>query len=348
LGGIDTLTREFLLWWRRAARLAAVIRGILRKACTRSAADVFTRRPHGSRELTVTSRRLRCSERLERCLPNRKADDKEPPVSLADLLALLVRRLLAGAGHFDGRASDYVRGLRRAGNRGYQLRARDGKWHLNGLRDPPPPIRIFSSVAVDPAHVVGNWEPYQPSIRLSCSSIQAKLNPADGDSGAGRGHHSATGTSPPIEKARGEHAAARFGAARRCRARRHPTGDRPLRDAIQARPVFFGYGDALPVPGQEPIIEGVAQELRELAAVSRKLGVTVRVTHRSRRCHGMTRQSSAWPGPRRSACCASECGPELPAGRGRWSRCPGRSRTVRSTDACPSPSAYSIDCENST
>ena len=191
--------------------------------------------------------------------------------------------------YLDGRAfEDYVQRLQaEPGIAVTSFERRDGKWYLTGLRDPlaADPKDILGALRIDPAHVVGNWEPYQalhPAIALK--RIQATLNPPptvtfalDGDTIRASG----TAGRRWIEKARTLASALPPGSAQLDLT---ALGDLQqgeidrLRDAIQARPVFFGYGDALPVPGQEPIIESLAADLRELAVVSRKLGVAVRVT----------------------------------------------------------------------
>ena len=300
LGGIDTLRLgEFLLWCEEGplAFLAAVIRGnppeslhgVLRQtldtihAENRTALENFD----GNVAAFVDVR-----AHLERCLAQqeRPAYKRTTPllllIPLAVLLAVgywLTQRYLDGSAF-----EDYVRRLQaEPGIAVTSFERRDGKWHLAGMRDPlaADPQDILAALQVDPTHVVANWEPYQalhPAIVLK--RIEATLDPPPTVSFALDGDTiRATGTAPRrwIEKARTLASMLPPGSARLDVA---ALGDIQLgeldrlRDAIQARPVFFGYGDALPVPGQEPIIEGVAAELRELAAVSRKLGVTVRVT----------------------------------------------------------------------
>ena len=60
---------------------------------------------------------------------------------------------------------------------------RDGKWHVSGLRDPlaTDPADLLAQSNLDPARVVGHWEPYQalnPAIVLK--RIAASSEPAAG------------------------------------------------------------------------------------------------------------------------------------------------------------------------
>jgi flagellar motor protein MotB len=300
LGGIDALRLgEFLLWSEEAplAFLVAVIRGnpperlhgVLRETLNaihaehRTALESFD--GDAAAFADVRARLERCLERQER-----PVDTRTTP-----LLWLIPLTLLIGVGywlvqrHLDDRAvEDYVRKLQaEPGIAVTSFERRDGKWHVAGLRDPlaSDPKDLLGASRIDPTDVVATWEPYQalhPAIALK--RIQATLHSPptvsftlDGDM------IRATGTAPRrwIEKARTLASLLPPGSVQLDLSAlvdvQQGELDR-LRDAIQAHPVFFGYGDALPVPGQEPIIEGLAANLRELAVVSQKLGVTVRVT----------------------------------------------------------------------
>lgn len=299
LGGIDTLRLgEFLLWCEEGplAFLVAVIRGnpperlhgLLRQtldtihAENRSALEAFD----GDVSAFVNVR-----SSLERCL---ERQEKPADIRTTPLLWLAPAALLVGVAYWMWHAhveeqamAQYVRRLQaEPGIAVTSIDHRDGKWQLTGLRDPlaADPADLLRASAVDPDDVVSSWEPYQalhPLIALK--RIEATLKPPptvtlalDGDT------IRATGTAPRrwIERARTIASFLPPGSAQLDLA---GVGDlqfvelNQLRDAIQAKPIFFGYGDALPVPGQEPIIEGLAADLKELAAVSRKLDVPVRV-----------------------------------------------------------------------
>jgi OOP family OmpA-OmpF porin len=51
-----------------------------------------------------------------------------------------------------------------------------------------------------------------------------------------------------------------------------------LRASIQSQEIRFGYKDPLPARGQEAILDRLAEELKELTALSATLRVTLRVT----------------------------------------------------------------------
>jgi outer membrane protein OmpA-like peptidoglycan-associated protein len=51
-----------------------------------------------------------------------------------------------------------------------------------------------------------------------------------------------------------------------------------LREAIQSHEIRFNYNDSLPAPGQDPILDELASQLKELEALSSRLHATTRVT----------------------------------------------------------------------
>jgi flagellar motor protein MotB len=300
LGGIDTLRLgEFLLWCEEGplAFLAAVIRGnppesfhqVLREALDSIHAEHHTALENFDGDVVafagVRAPLEQCLERQENPLDERTT----PFLWLIPLAVLLIGAYWLVQRHLDERAIDrYVHALQaEPGIVVTGAERRDGKWQVSGLRDPlaADPKDLLAPAHLDPDQVSGNWEPYQalhPAIAMK--RIQASLNPpptvaftlADGTIRA-------SGTAPRrwIEKARTLASVLPPGSAQL-----DLTGLTDLqqgelerlRDAIQARPVFFGYGDALPVPGQEVMIEALAAELKELATVSRKVGASVRVT----------------------------------------------------------------------
>jgi OOP family OmpA-OmpF porin len=299
LGGIDTLRLgEFLLWCEEGplAFLAAVIRGnpperlhgLLRATLDTIHAENRTALECFEGDVTAFAD-VRSS--LEQCLERQEkpADNRTTPLLWAIPLALLVGACYwVWRGHVEERAiADYVRKLQaEPGIAVTSVDHRDGKWHLTGLRDPlaADPADLLRATAVDPDDVVGAWQPYQalhPVIALK--RIEATLKPPPTVSFALEGDTiRATGTAPRrwIEKARTLAGVLPPGSAQ---LELSGVGDLQvaeldrLRESIQQRPIFFGYGDALPVPGQEPIIESLAVDLKELAAISRKLDLPVRV-----------------------------------------------------------------------
>ncbi len=299
LGGIDTLRLgEFVLWCEEGplAFLAAVIRGnpperlhdILRQtldaihAENRTALENFD--GDESAFTAVRSNLERCLERQEK-----PADVRTTPLVWAIPAVLLVALAYwRWHGYVEEQAmAEYVRKLQaEPGIAVTSLDHRDGKWHITGLRDPlaANPAELLRASSADPEDVVSNWEPYQalhPVIAMK--RIEATLKPPptvkftlDGDI------IRATGTAPRrwTEKARTLAGVLPPGSAQLDLSALADIQlgelDR-LRDAIQERQIFFGYGDALPRQGQEAVIASLAEELKTLEEVSHKLDVTVRV-----------------------------------------------------------------------
>lgn len=165
--------------------------------------------------------------------------------------------------------------------------AGDGKFLVSGLRDPlaVDPLKLMGEVGIDPARVEVHFEPYEgldPQFVLK--RLQASLNPPPGltfsvDGNRIVAHGSAS--SPWIARAR---------AAGRLLPAGAPVLDLSavrnisegvlgkLADAIQARSIHFDSGASLPTAGQDKILDEVASELNELAALSSKLLVVTRVT----------------------------------------------------------------------
>jgi outer membrane protein OmpA-like peptidoglycan-associated protein/antitoxin component of MazEF toxin-antitoxin module len=165
--------------------------------------------------------------------------------------------------------------------------ARDGKFLLSGLRDPLAidPLALLGQAGIDPARVTAHFEPYQgldPQFVLK--RLQASLNPPPGVTFAIDGNRivaQGSASSPWIARARSAGNLLPAGA---------PVFDLSavrnisegvlgkLRDAIQARSIRFDNNVSLPAAGQEKILDELAGELNELAALSSNLHVVTRVT----------------------------------------------------------------------
>jgi outer membrane protein OmpA-like peptidoglycan-associated protein len=168
-----------------------------------------------------------------------------------------------------------------------QAEQRDGKYMLSGLRDPlaVDPLALLSEAGIDPARIVLRFEPYQgldPEFVLK--RLQASLNPPPGVTLAVEGDRIAAQGSaslPWLERAR---------VAGRMLPAGAPTLDLSavlnvndgeigkMRDAIQSRSIRFDNNVSLPAAGQDAILDQIAGELKELAALSSNLHVTTRVT----------------------------------------------------------------------
>jgi OOP family OmpA-OmpF porin len=168
-----------------------------------------------------------------------------------------------------------------------ELGKRDGKFVVSGLRDPlaVDPLALLSEAGIDPARIVLRFEPYQgldPEFVLK--RLQASLNPPPGVTLAVEGDRIAAQGSaslPWLERAR---------VAGRMLPAGAPTLDLSavlnvndgeigkMRDAIQSRSIRFDNNVSLPAAGQDAILDQIAGELKELAALSSNLHVTTRVT----------------------------------------------------------------------
>jgi outer membrane protein OmpA-like peptidoglycan-associated protein len=164
---------------------------------------------------------------------------------------------------------------------------RDGKWVIGGLRDPlaVDPQIVLRESAIDPVRVVSRWEPYQsldPQFVLKRVQIAFAPPPTVSFSIEGdRIMAAGSASSAWIQRARAS-------------SRLLPAGAPPvdlsqvrdvnagvlgkLREEIQSKMIGFNFRDPLPARGQEAILDQLAEELKELAALSSTMRVTTRVT----------------------------------------------------------------------
>jgi outer membrane protein OmpA-like peptidoglycan-associated protein len=168
-----------------------------------------------------------------------------------------------------------------------QAEPRDGKFLLAGLRDPlaADPQALLREAEIDPARVIAHFEPYQgldPQFVLK--RLQASLSPPPGLTLAVDGNRivaEGSASSPWIERARvaGRMLPAGAPAFDISAVRNINDGEvGKLREAIQSHNIRFDNNVALPAAGQDAILDQVAGELKELAALSASLHVTTRVT----------------------------------------------------------------------
>jgi outer membrane protein OmpA-like peptidoglycan-associated protein len=144
---------------------------------------------------------------------------------------------------------------------------------------------VLRETAIDPARVVAHWEPYQS---LDPQFVLERVRTAFAPPPTVRfaiegGRIVAAGTAPStwIQRARAS-------------VRMLPAGGPPvdllqvrdvnegalgkLREEIQSKEIRFEYKDPLPTRGQEAILDQLADELKELTALSATMRVTTRVT----------------------------------------------------------------------
>jgi outer membrane protein OmpA-like peptidoglycan-associated protein len=168
-----------------------------------------------------------------------------------------------------------------------QSEPRGEKFYLSGLRDPlaVDPLKLLDEAGIDPARVVAHFDTYQAlDPQFVLARLEASLNPPPGVTlsiDGGRIVAQGEASSPWIARAR---AAARLLPAGAPVFDPSPVRNvsegalGKLREAIQARTVRFDSGVMLPAPGQEKMLDEIASELNELAAMSSSLHVVTRVT----------------------------------------------------------------------
>jgi OOP family OmpA-OmpF porin len=163
---------------------------------------------------------------------------------------------------------------------------RGGTWHISGLRDPlaTDPAVVLAATNLNPARVEGHWEPFQAlDAAMTLKRLSATLDPPRSVSFVVEGEAiRARGSAPQhwLERARAFIAQQPAGAVQVDLSAitdiQDPTFVR-LREAIQARIIRFNPNAPRPAPDQEPALDALAGELRELNEVANNLGFSVQV-----------------------------------------------------------------------
>ncbi|MER9770632.1 OmpA family protein [Mesorhizobium sp. M0220] len=222
----------------------------------------------------------------------------EAPDTWIDRARAAARQLSAGGPEFDiskvrdvspeARAAEhwqtYVSRLEaQAGIIVAQQTARGGHFYISGLRDPQAadPKALLSGTGVDPARVHSQWQFYQSlDPKFVLKRLMASLAPpksvrlmiikdrivAQGEAPAAwidrarvaAQQLSADGLSLEISELR----------------ELTPPQLTHLREAIQAVNIFFDSGKAVPGPEQLPVLDNLANQLKQLAKDARNAGVT--------------------------------------------------------------------------
>ena len=164
---------------------------------------------------------------------------------------------------------------------------RDGKFLIAGLRDPlaADPRLLLSEAGIEPSRVVAHWAPYQaldPEIVLQRLLASLDAPPGvtvavEGDRIVARG----SASSLWLEHARIVARTLPVGAPAFDLSAMRDINDGvfgKLREAIQSRTILFNNNEPLPTAAQEPILDQLAGELKELASLSSGLRVSTRVT----------------------------------------------------------------------
>jgi outer membrane protein OmpA-like peptidoglycan-associated protein len=187
----------------------------------------------------------------------------------------------------DARWQDYVARLRaQPGIVITETGQRNGKFLIAGLRDPLAldPNVALTEAGIDPAHVIARWAPYEAlDPQIVVRRLQATLTPpptvrfvVEGD------RIVAQGSAPSLWLERA-HMAARIlpsGAPVFDLAAVKTVSDGAigkLRDDIQARTIRFDNNEPLPAPGQDALLDQLADDLKALETLAPPLHVVARV-----------------------------------------------------------------------
>ena len=163
--------------------------------------------------------------------------------------------------------------------------ARGGQFYISGLRDPlgADPQSLLSGTQVDPAQVHSQWQFYQslePEFVLK--RLTASLAPPESVLlSIVQGRLVAEGEAPAnwINRARAaaEQLSADGVVLDVSQLRELNLAElNYLREAIQATDIFFYSGKAVPGPEQTPVLDRLADQIKEFAQKARKSGATAR------------------------------------------------------------------------
>jgi outer membrane protein OmpA-like peptidoglycan-associated protein len=164
---------------------------------------------------------------------------------------------------------------------------RDGRFSVAGLRDPlaVDPQSLLRQAGVDPASVVSRWAPYEaldPVFVLK--RLEASLKAPPGVAFAVEGQRIVARGSAPLGWIEHAHSAARMlpaGGPTLDLSRVHDPNEKALanlREEIGSHGILFNTDESLPAPGQDAVLDELAEELNELASLTPTMGVTARVT----------------------------------------------------------------------
>jgi outer membrane protein OmpA-like peptidoglycan-associated protein len=164
-----------------------------------------------------------------------------------------------------------------------QQTAKGGHFYISGLRDPQAadPQALLSGTGVDPARVHSHWQFYQSlDPKFVVKRLVASLTPPDSVRfSIIKDRIVVVGEAPAawIDRARvAAQQLAADGLSLEISELREVTPQKliHLREAIQAVDIFFDSGKAVPGPEQLPVLDKLANHLKELAKDARKAGVT--------------------------------------------------------------------------
>ena len=166
-----------------------------------------------------------------------------------------------------------------------QQKAEGGHFYISGLRDPlaADPQALLSGTEVDPARVHSQWQFYQSlDPKFVLKRLMASLTPPKSVRlSIVEDRIVVVGEAPAawINRARvASQQLSADGLSLDISELRELTPQEliHLREAIQAVGIFFDSGKAVPAPEQLPVLDKLANQLKEFAKDARKAGVTAR------------------------------------------------------------------------
>ncbi|TRC96839.1 OmpA family protein [Mesorhizobium sp. WSM4303] len=231
---------------------------------------------------------------------NRIVAEGEAPDSWIDRARAAARQLSAGGPEFDiSKVRDVSPEARAAEHWQYyvsrleaqpgiivaQQTARGGHFYISGLRDPlaADPQSLLSGTQVDPARVHSQWQFYQSlDPKFVVKRLTASLSPPKSvQLSIVQGRIVAVGEAPAGWINRAQAAAEQLSAdgvvLDVSQLREMNLAElNYLREAIQTTDIFFSSGKVVPGPEQTPVLDRLADQIKEFADKARKSGVTAR------------------------------------------------------------------------
>ncbi|MFD2052915.1 OmpA family protein [Mesorhizobium calcicola] len=166
-----------------------------------------------------------------------------------------------------------------------QQTERGGHFYISGLRDPlaADPQALLSGTEVDPARVHSQWQFYQSlDPKFVVKRLTASLTPPKSvQLSIVQGRIVVVGEAPAAWINRAQAAAEQLSADGVVLdvsqlSELNLAELSYLREAIQTTDIFFSSGKVVPGPEQMPVLDRLADQIKELAQNARKLGVTAR------------------------------------------------------------------------
>ncbi|MBB6412331.1 OmpA family protein [Mesorhizobium sangaii] len=231
---------------------------------------------------------------------NRIVAEGEAPDTWIDKARAAARQLSAGGPEFDiSKVRDVSPEARAAEHWQYyvsrleaqpgiivaQQTERGGHFYISGLRDPlaADPQALLSGTEVDPARVHSQWQFYQSlDPKFVVKRLTASLTPPKSvQVSIVQGRIVVVGEAPAAWITRAQAASEQLSAdgvvLDVSQLRELNLAElNYLREAIQTTDIFFSSGKVVPGPEQVPVLDRLADQIKEFAQNARKSGVTAR------------------------------------------------------------------------